>query len=249
MDMTKPVEKGVARQLRAEHGWPIKQIAKMLDIAPATASVWVRDIEITPEQRERNVARAGRARGDNWRAINRARRDAYQREGRERARQVDELHLAGCMLYWGEGAKERNIVKFANSDPGMVRFFVRFLKECFEVPPRDLRVRLNVYTNNGLGIEEIEDFWLATLELPRSCLRGHSLNSYPTSSSGKKRSLPYGTCFVTVAKSTHILQHIYGAIQEYGDFEEPRWLDGPPRKSRPRRRRKDVTGDGPEKAG
>jgi hypothetical protein len=25
--------------------------------------------------------------------------------------------------------------------------------------------------------------------------------------------------------STQIVQHIYGAIQEYAGFEEPRWLD------------------------
>jgi len=25
--------------------------------------------------------------------------------------------------------------------------------------------------------------------------------------------------------STEIVQHIYGAIQEYAGFEEPRWLD------------------------
>ena len=40
--------------------------------------------------------------------------------------------MAGCMLYWAEGAKERNVVKFANSDAAMVRFFVRFLREGFE---------------------------------------------------------------------------------------------------------------------
>ena len=104
----------------------------------------------------------------------------------------------------------------------MVRFFLRFLEECFGVPCSDFRVRLNVYTNNGLSLREIEDFWLGSLELPRSCLRGHSINSYPTSSSGMKRNLPYGTCFLTVARSTHIIQHIHGAVQEYGNFEEPR---------------------------
>ena len=140
--------------------------------------------------------------------------------------------MAGCMLYWAEGAKERNVVKFANSDAAMVRFFVRFLKESFDVPSADFRLRLNVYTNNGLTVREIEDHWLGILRLPRSCLRGHSLNAYPTSSSGKKQKrLPYGVCFLTVAKSTRILQHIYGAIQEYSGFEEPRWLDGPPRKN------------------
>ena len=134
------------------------------------------------------------------------------------------------MLYWAEGAKERNLVKFANSDVAMVRFFVRFMRECFAVQPADFRLRLNVYLNNGLSVRDIEEHWLGALELPRSCLRSHSLNAYPTSSSGKKRSLPYGVCFLTVAKSTRLVQHIYGAIQEYADFEEPRWLDGPPRK-------------------
>ena len=30
--------------------------------------------------------------------------------------------------------------------------------------------------------------------------------------------------------STRVVQHIFGAIQEYGGFDEPRWLDGPPRR-------------------
>jgi len=137
------------------------------------------------------------------------------------------------MLYWAEGAKERNMVTFANSDVAMMRFFVSFLRDCFGVDSSEFRLRLNVYTNNGMTLRQIEDYWLKALGLPRTALRGHSLNSYPTSSSGKKRKkLPYGVCFVTVAKSTHILQHIYGAIQEYAGFEEPRWLDGPSRKPR-----------------
>jgi hypothetical protein len=51
------------------------------------------------------------------------------------------------------------------------------------------------------------------------------------------RSLPYGVCFVSVAKSTRLVQHIYGAIQEYAGFEEPRWFDGPPRKPWPKNHR------------
>ena len=33
----------------------------------------------------------------------------------------DPLHLAGCMLYWAEGAKGAQPIKFSNSDPHMVR--------------------------------------------------------------------------------------------------------------------------------
>jgi hypothetical protein len=142
------------------------------------------------------------------------------------------------MLYWAEGSKQRNRVTFANSDVEMVRFFARFLTESIGVSPGDFRIRLNVYTNNGMPLKEIERHWLRALELPRSCIRGHSLNHYPTSSSGKKRrKLPYGVCSLSVARSTWLVQHIYGAIQEYAGFDEPRWLEGPPRKSQAGRRR------------
>ncbi len=51
------------------------------------------------------------------------------------------------------------------------------------------------------------------------------MNVYSKYSEKKRRTrLPYGTVRVTV-HSTHIVQSIYGAIQEYGGFERPEWLD------------------------
>jgi len=139
--------------------------------------------------------------------------------------------MAGCMLYWAEGSKDRNQLHFANSDPNMMRFFWRFLCKALNVKPADATLRLNVYTTNGLTLRAIEDYWLIELDLPRSCLRSHTLNHTPTSSSGKKKNrLPYGVCSLRILRSTPLIQHIYGAIQEYAGFEEPRWLDGPPRK-------------------
>lgn len=137
------------------------------------------------------------------------------------------------MLYWAEGAKQRNTVKFCNSDPHMLAYFRHFLVEAMGISPSQLTLRLHVYLGNGLSIKEVEEFWLEELQLPRDCLRKHAINPLPTSSSGKKkRKLPYGVATLTLG-STEVVQHIFGAIQEYGGFEEPRWLDGPPRKPRP----------------
>lgn len=129
------------------------------------------------------------------------------------------------MLYWAEGAKSRNAAKLANSDPDLMRLFCRFLTESLSVSPANITVRLNVYLNNGLAIEEVEEYWLELLGLDRSCLRKHSIDFKPTSSSGQRANkLPYGVCTVSV-HSTRIVQHIFGAIQEYAGFEQPRWLD------------------------
>ncbi len=135
------------------------------------------------------------------------------------------------MLYWAEGSKDRNALAFANSDPAMMETFVRFLRHCFELTSDDLTFRINVYTGNDLTIDEIELFWMQRLGLSRRCARGHVVNHFPTSSSGRRpHKLPYGVCTLKVKRSTHILQHIYGAIQEYSGIDRPEWLDGPPRK-------------------
>lgn len=255
MGCRRPALRAKARELRAK-GEPFKRIAAQLGLSVSTVHSWTRDIELTPEQKKYNLrgprgpqspAHIAR-RTEAWRETNRKRRRGYQCEGREAARRREPLHMAGCMLYWAEGSKERNGVKFVNSDVGMVRFFVSFLRQCLGVPAADFRIRLNVYTNNGLTLDQIEGYWLRELALPRSCLREHIVNHYPTSSSGKKRNLPYGVCTLTVAKGTRLVQHIYGAIQEYAGFEEPRWLDGPPRKSQAGTGGKKPPPDGLDKA-
>jgi hypothetical protein len=221
-----------ARRLRHE-GVAVRRIAEELGVSVSSVSVWTRDIELTPEQRAANLARAGSVRGTAWSERYRELRRVYQREGRIRARRSEPLHIAGCMLYWAEGAKDRNQAALANGDPAMVEAFMLFLRSCFGLTSDDVTFNLNVYTGNGLTIDEIEQLWMKRLGLPKSCARKHTVNHFPTSSSGRRpNKLPHGVCTLKVKKSTRIVQHIYGAIQEYAGIDCPEWLDGPPRKPR-----------------
>ena len=125
------------------------------------------------------------------------------------------------------GDTPSNAKELANSDVALLRLFKRFLAESLGVDLARFTVRLNVYLDNGRELEDIENYWLRALNLQRDSLRGHQINHFPTSTSGKKKDcLPYGVCTLRVTRSTRLLHHIYGAIQEYGGFEEPRWLDG-----------------------
>jgi len=222
-------ERAEARRLRIEHGMPMKAIAAHLDVSPSSVHLWTRDIELTAAQAAQNMRRSRTTSVAIWSEKNRERRREYQAEGRETARQgSDALHIAGCMLFWAEGSKSRNCVKLANSDVNMVALFKRFLCECFDVRAERLTIRLNVYLGNGKSLEEIEHYWLQALDLPSTCLRKHSINHFPTSSSGRKRNrLPHGVATIGVC-DTRITQHIYGAIQEYAGFDKPRWLDCDP---------------------
>lgn len=226
----KTAERKEALRLRRERGLPVKEIARLVGVAPSSVSVWVRDVPLTPEQvevlRQLNPAYNRQLRGATRNAERgRARRLAYQHEGRVLARRGETLHVAGAMLYWAEGDKaSRNCARLSNSDPEVLRLFVRFLRWYFNVPDSQLRVTCHLFADHLDRQAEIEQYWLDVVGLPRSCLCKSFVNVYSKYSQKKRRNkLPYGTTRVT-AHSTRIVQNIYGSIQEYGGFERPEWL-------------------------
>jgi len=219
----KPEKRIEARELR-KNGDTIKKIANTLGVSKSSVSLWVRDIELTPEQIKtleqlnpifnRQISGA-KGRSDKARIE----RVKYQEAGKLKAKENDALHQAGCMLYWAEGTKDRASCKFSNSDPNMLRFFIKFLSECYSVQKQQIRARINCYTNNGISIEEIELYWSNMLELSKECFTKSTTNCLSTYSQQKKlkNKLPYGTVSLDV-HNVALVQNIYGAIQEYANF-------------------------------
>jgi transcriptional regulator with XRE-family HTH domain len=226
----KTAERDMARRLRREEGLPLNEIARRVGAAKSTVSLWVRDIELSPEQHEAlhgadalhyRTLQIHAARSFTFRQ----RRIRWQIEGRIAAQRADPFHAAGCMLFWAEGSKHRNQAEIANSDPEVIRLFAKFLRKYFDVPDEKFRVACNLFADHLEKQREIEDIWLDVVGVPRTSLTKTMVNHYSRYSQKKRRNkLPYGTCSLTV-HNTQIAQHLYGAIQEYGGFERPEWLD------------------------
>jgi hypothetical protein len=228
--VVKTGERELARRLRRDEGAAINEIAHRVGVSKSSVSLWVRDIELTEEQRrallERNPAFNRQHKG--WTKMaerRRAERIAYQEEGRRRARVKDPGFIAGCMLYWGEGTKQRNQLQFCNADPAMARFFVDFLKKHFGLPGEEIKIRCHLYADHLAKQTAIEQHWLDALGLPRESLRKSRVNVYSKYSKRKRiGNLPFGTCRVVVSK-TWVIQTIFGAIQEIGGFTREAWLE------------------------
>jgi hypothetical protein len=150
----------------------------------------------------------------------RTQRYIYQQAGREHARMGNRLHLIGCMLYWAEGAKKKNKVYFVNSDPNMMTLFMRFLREEMHIVDETISVHIHCHTDDPEEMRRIECYWLDLLKLPETCLRKTQIKK---GSNTRRNILLNGVCGVAVY-STELTHHIYGAIQEYGGFENPAWL-------------------------
>ncbi|HEY2542071.1 MAG TPA: hypothetical protein VGH92_03370 [Gaiellaceae bacterium] len=220
-------ERRRARELRTA-GLAVREIAEVVGISRSSASNWVRDIVLTPEQRkalddrgERGRAVTRRVKAERARAV----RLGYQEEGRRFARRRGGSYAAGCMLHWAEGDKCRNSVRISNSDPEVLVFFASFLREHFGVADAKMLVACNLFADHVDRQREIERYWLDRLGLPPSSLRKSMVNVYSKySKKTRTNRLPYGTCKLIV-HSTRIVQTIYGSIQEYGGFDRPAWLD------------------------
>jgi transposase-like protein len=226
----KTAERERARTIRREEGAPIKEIARHVGVSSSSVSLWVRDIKLTPAQERellrRNPAYNRQLSGTTIQAANRrSERIAYQESGRTIALHGDSLHAAGCMLYWAEGEKTRNALRFSNSDPEMVRFFVSFLKTYFDVRDDEIRITCYLFADHVQRQREIEQFWLNVAQLSTRSLCKSYVNVYSKYSKRKRiNKLPYGTVRVTVNR-TRVVQSIFGAIQEYAGFERESWLE------------------------
>jgi transposase-like protein len=217
-----------ARHLRRTEGASIKEIARRTGAAQSSISRWVRDVELSEDQKALLLKRAREGQVKGRTMTYEMRRDARQlaqEEGRGLARAGDAFHCAGCMLYWAEREKSRNSLRFCNSDPEMVKFFVSFLRQYFDVGDDEIKLTCHLFADHVEGQREIEHFWLRVARLSETSLRKSHVNVYSKYSAKKRMNrLPYGTVTITVHR-TRVVQSIYGSIQEYGGFDRPAWLE------------------------
>lgn len=126
-----------------------------------------------------------------------------------------ELLLIGTALYWGEGWKKEtqraHSMSFVNSDPEMIKLFLRFAREILRVPEDELHMSIRVHTN--INEKEAMNFWSQITNISKEQFR--ITRQISKSSQGKrlKNSLPCGTLSINVYASQNFF-HIKG------------WIDG-----------------------
>lgn len=197
----KALEKKQALELRL-NGKSIKEIAKLLGVAKSSVSLWVRNVELTEYQKkylkEKGLLKEKIERSRNTRLLNeKIKRDLIINPAIESVPEIDDekLWLIGVMLYWGEGSKTRRAVRFANSDPDLIKMMMLFFRYICEVPESKFRGYIHIHEH--LNYRAAELYWSKITDIPLS----QFLKTYRKpnkSSQNKKDTLPYGTLDVYV---------------------------------------------------
>lgn len=212
-----------ARRLRTEDQLSLKVISEKLGVSKSSVSLWVRDLPLSPT-RLKELCLVACTRGGDVRSTEaRDVRRQYQQDGYEMAKRLQQntLFVAGCMMHWSEGSKSKNMAAISNTDLDFLRLWISFVLCFFDVCKEDMVLAIHCHTNNGYTKEQIENYWLEKLCLPRSCLRATSVIT--KEGSFKKNKHPYGVARVNIY-STKIVQSIWGAIKFIANIEGDKWL-------------------------
>lgn len=214
-------EKQQAIKLR-RLGWSLNQIYPKIGVSKSTVSLWVRDIVLSGSQKK-ELSKRGRSKESiEKRRLSRLENESAKREiiidaARREVPKVSkrELWLIGCALYWAEGGKtQRNLVRFSNSDPAMIKIEMDFFRKICRVPEEKFRAHIHIHPH--LNHKKAERYWSSIAGIPLhrfyKTYRGMS-----KASKQKKDSLPFGTCDIYIG-STALFLRIQGWIQGISRF-------------------------------
>ena len=161
-----------AKELRHK-GYSFGEIAKKLQIAKSTAHLWVNKVELDEKalrelNKKRILARLKALKV--MKNIRELRRDKIKKQVIELINKIKlnkEIKKLLCsFLYWGEGSKNTNSLIFTNSDPLMIKSFLKLLRASFKLDERKFRGLVHVHEYHDE--KEIKNYWSKITNIPLS---------------------------------------------------------------------------------
>lgn len=209
-----------ALQLRSE-GKSYREIGLELGISKSTLSYWLNKVEITDKQRDLLIKKQqeGRIKGaQKRRHLRIAREELILSQAANEVSSISEkeLWLLGTVAYWCEGSKQKknNVsgrVIFANSDPFLVKLFVRWIVEICKISTD--RLVYTLYIHETGNIENSLKYWCNILEINRDRFGKAVLKKHKISTNRKyDNNLYFGLIRVGVRNSTDLNRKIRGWI-------------------------------------
>jgi len=130
-----------------------------------------------------------------------------------------DLFYMGLMLYWAEGAKQRNTtsqgVDFSNSDPRMCRLFIKWLQEILLIPKSDISLCIYIHVSQINRITDVQKYWSRISGFPVSVFNKTSFSKtvYPRRKKRQNKGVYFGQLRIKVRKSTDLNRKIAGWVE------------------------------------
>lgn len=153
-------------------GFSYSEISNTLGIRKSTAYGWLKDIRLDSKARARIETIKLRARNKGIKTKNHKRQETIRESKKWAKRAFAALPLTQTLaqvfcslLYWGEGGKfTDNRLEFTNSDPQMIRTYLRMLRFGFDVNEHKLRANVHIHEYHNEKTQKL--FWHKITNIP-----------------------------------------------------------------------------------
>ena len=148
-------------------GLTYSEILNQIPVAKSTLSLWLRSVGLSKQQEQtltKKKLEAAKRGGMRKREI---RLEMIEKMNKDAAEEIDrlitkDLWLAGVMLYWAEGAKQKdhNVsqkVCFSNSDPAMIKLFLMWLEDVIKISREN--IRFIIFIHKTADVNKALEFW------------------------------------------------------------------------------------------
>jgi len=219
--MPKIKEKEKAIKLRKQ-GYSYSEILKKVLVSKSTLSLWLRSIGLAKRQEQRLTEKKLAAMKRGWEACRQKRLRTTEEIKTKARNEIErlssrELWLIGIALYWAEGHKEKirsGNVRFTNSDPQMIKLFLRWLRKICKISKKDIFCEIYLHETAAHREREIRKYWSKITNFPPIQFQKIRWKKHKINTKRKNIGKNYrGLLRITVRKSTNLNRKITGWIE------------------------------------
>ncbi len=199
--MARTKDKSKAVELRKK-GKSYSQIKAELGISKSTLSGWLRDMPLS-EERIRALCDFSSIRIERYRNTMKAKREkrwseVYKKVSKDIGKFTKrDYFLAGLFLYWAEGGKtSKYVTAFTNTDPAMLKFYIRWITSFFDIKKSELDVTLHLYKD--MDMYSSTRFWCKELGLSRDQFKNPYIKTSKLTGLTYKTGFGKGTCNIRI---------------------------------------------------
>ena len=174
------------------------EIKKVIGVSKSTLSYWLRDYPLSREK-------INELRGNNEKRIEKYRETRRKTKEKRLYKYYIEqennifplskrdIFIAGLFLYWGEGSKAMSKEVFvSNTDPSVIKFFIKWMAIAFKIPRSKLRFRMHFY--DDMDIKKETAFWVKILKVSEKQFSNPYIKKTSSLRINEKGSFGHGTC-------------------------------------------------------
>ena len=221
-------EKEKAIKLRKQ-GKTYSEILSVVPVAKSTLAIWLQSVSLGKKQKQRITKKrldASQRGGDAKKKQRIKKQNAIFSQANLEIMNVSnrELFLIGVIMYWAEGAKEKEYypgsqLQFSNMDPKMIQVFLVWLFKVCKINKNMIIFNIFLHESHKSRVEVVRVFW--------SKITGFPINSF-SSIYWKRNKLKtnrknteekyYGVLKIKVRSSSDLVRKIAGWSE--GIFEK-----------------------------